>query len=480
MSIAEEILWAFSIAILVFFVIQAIVSFTLIAIGLVEIVLTRIERGDSFTPPPRVRRPGVCVLAPAYNMRPLIVASVRSLLASDYEPLEVVIVDDGSSDGTADALVSTFDMIEIPVGDRFEIATAPITHIYVSRIDPRLRVVRKENGGRSDAINAGLNVAYSELVATIDGDTLLDRDALQRIGETFALDPDRIVAVGVNIRVAKGSRIEDNVVVEARVPANGVETTQVAEYLRGFLGGRIAWSRLNALLIISGAFGVFRREILQSLGGLSKETMGEDMEIVMRMHHLLRPGNLRSRIAYAADANAWTEIPKNLGALRHQRIRWHVGLIDNLRLHHAMILRRRFGTVGLFALPYALAFEVVGPLLQVAGYTVLVILLLVYHAASLYLIVFFVLVLLVGQLQTAGARLIEGIAFNRYRVRDLMLLEVWSLVEIFWFRPLTASWRVWAAFQALTGRRPGWGTIPRGLAYGEAQTPDLVSAPLSR
>jgi cellulose synthase/poly-beta-1,6-N-acetylglucosamine synthase-like glycosyltransferase len=478
--VVDQSFWVLSFGIFVFFVVYTIATFVLIGISLVQVSLEKVERGELFTPPHRPHRPGISIVAPAHDMEAVIVPSVRSLLACDYDPLEVVLVDDGSQDGTTAVLAREFDLVEIPVGDRLHIPTAPITQIYVSRTDPRLRVVRKENGGRSDAINAGLNVAYTELVGVVDADTLLERDALKRIGEVFALEPDDTVAVGGTIRIANGSVIEGDTVVEARVARGGVEASQTGEYLRGFLGGRVAWSWMNGLLIISGAFGVFRRDLLRAAGGLSKETLGEDMEIVMRLHHRLRPEHPQTRIAYAADANAWTEIPTSLGPLRTQRIRWHVGLLDNLRMHRKMLLRRRFGAIGIWALPYTVAFEAFGPILQVAGYAILVELIVVDRVSWWYAGSFFVVTLLVGQLQTAGALLIEEVGFRRYGVRDLMLLAGWSLLELFWYRPLTAFWRVWATLLVLVGRRPGWGTLPRGVAFGAEPEGDLVSAPLPR
>jgi cellulose synthase/poly-beta-1,6-N-acetylglucosamine synthase-like glycosyltransferase len=460
------------------FVVYTVATFSLIAVSFVEILLTKIARGDPFVPPVRLRRPGISVIAPAYNMGPLIVPCVSSLLASEYEPLEVVVVDDGSSDGTTQALVEAFDLVEFPIGDRLAIPTRPIIAAYVSRKDPRLRVVRKENGGRSDAINAGLNIAYTELVALTDADTLLEPDALERIGEVFALDPDDTIAVGGTIRILNGSTIDGNTVTEPRVPVYGIQTTQVAEYLRGFLGGRVAWSRMNALLIISGAFGVFRRDLLRAAGGLSRKTLGEDMELVMRLHHRLRPSHPPPLIRYAADANAWTEIPTGFRALRSQRIRWHVGLLDNLRLHPGMTFRRRYGTIGFCALPYTYAFEVLGPLLQIFGYGLLVVLAVLGRISWVTFVTLTVVTILLGQLETAGAIVIEEIGFHRYRSRDLTVIALWSLVETLWYRPITAIWRTWATALSVTGRRPGWGTIPRGTALHPDE--ELVSAPLPR
>jgi cellulose synthase/poly-beta-1,6-N-acetylglucosamine synthase-like glycosyltransferase len=236
-STAYEALWIASLAIFVFFAVYTLATFALIALSLFETALVKIERGEHFTPPPRLQRPGISLIATAYNMEPLIVVSARSLLALDYEPLEVLIVDDGSTDGTTAALIEAFDLIELPVGDRMSVPTAPINRSYVSRGDPRLRVIVKENGGRSDAINAGLNVAGGELVAFVDGDTLVEADALKRIAEVFAADPDHVVAVGGTIRIANGAVIEEHAVATPRLATSGIEASQTAEYLRSFFAG---------------------------------------------------------------------------------------------------------------------------------------------------------------------------------------------------------------------------------------------------
>jgi cellulose synthase/poly-beta-1,6-N-acetylglucosamine synthase-like glycosyltransferase len=478
--VVEEAFFWLSFAIFVYFVFYTLTTFGLICRSLYETKLTGVERGMLFTPPERRYRPGISLIAPAYNMAPIIAASARSLLAADYDPLEVVIVDDGSEDGTTAALDAAFDLVELPVGDRTKIPTRTVLRYYISRSDPRLRVLQKENGGRSDAINAGLNVAHNELVGVVDADTLLERDALKRIVEVFAADPDNVVAVGGSVRVANGAVIENHAVAVPHVARGGTEASQTAEYLRSFLGARIAWSSMNGLMIISGAFGVFRRDLVRDTGGLSLQTLGEDMELVLRLHHQLRPQRPHTRIVHAPDANAWTEIPASLGPLRGQRIRWHVGLCDNLRIHWRMIGRRRFGAVGLWSLPYALLFEAVGPLLQAAGMVIVVVLAGLHAINWPYAVALFVVVLLVGQLQTAGAILIEEVGFRRYTVRDLMVLAGWGLVELVWYRPLNAIWRLWATALVLLGRRPGWGTIPRGAAFSETPETDLAPAPLSR
>jgi cellulose synthase/poly-beta-1,6-N-acetylglucosamine synthase-like glycosyltransferase len=482
-SVVVGILVAISLITFVFFVVYSIATLALTGYSLVEEVQQKIERGDLFHPLRRPLRSGISLVVPAYNEELVIVPAVRSLLGVDYEPLEVVVSDDGSTDGTLAALTEAFDLRELPLGDRFDIETEPLEQHYVSATDPRLRVGVKRNGGRSDAINAGINLARHDLVGIVDADSLLDRDALARIVEVFAADPDRVIAVGGTVRVANGGVIEDGVMTRPRVPVRGLEASQVTEYLRSFLAARIAWSSMNGLLIISGAFGVFRRDLFRAVGGLSRETLGEDMEMVMRLHERLRPVRPGVRIEFAADATCWTEAPSGLRPLRGQRIRWHIGLLDNLRLHRGMIGRKRYGAVGLLSLPYTILVEVFGPILQVIGYATVIVLAIYDLIAWEYAIVFLLLVLLVAQLQTAGAILAEEIGFGRYRRRDLLLIGGWGLLEMFWYQPMSAFWRIWATFLWVIGRRPGWGTIPRGAALAArppAEAPELAPAPLSR
>jgi hypothetical protein len=251
-----------------------------------------------------------------------------------------------------------------------------------------------------------------------------------------------------------------------RVPTRGTAATQVAEYLRGFLGTRIAWSRLNGLLIISGAFGLFRRDLILEVGGFSTATLGEDMELVLRLHEQIRPRQPDARIVHAADATCWTETPSGIGPLRGQRIRWHVGLLDNLRLHRRLIGNPRYGVVGLISTPQSVLFEVLSPPLMVLGYVSLVLTLSTGAVSWELALGFFVLGLVSGQAETAAALVIEEVGFHRYRTADLLRMAWWSLLEGFWFRPLTSWWRLKATFLVLAGRRPGWGSIPRGAALG--------------
>jgi cellulose synthase/poly-beta-1,6-N-acetylglucosamine synthase-like glycosyltransferase len=473
------VLHSISIGILLFFLIYCVATVTLLAMSVREISwYARGQEPTGTRPEGLAHRPSVSLVTPAYNEEMLIVQSAKAFLASDYEPLEVVVVDDGSRDETFARLEEAFDLVPLPLRGRTALETAPIGGVSISRREPRLRVVRKDNGGRSDAINAGISIARGELVVIVDADSLLEPQAITRAVRPFEVHPDSCVAVGGGIRVANGSRIVGGQVVTPAVSWRGVGATQVLEYLRGFFATRIAWSDMNGLLIISGAFGVFRRDLLVALGGFSRATLGEDMEMTMRIHHTLRPQWKDARVEFAPDAVCWTEAPGTVGGLRNQRVRWHTGLLDNLRMHWQMLGRPRYGAAGVFAMPYLVLFEALEPLVEVLGFAIVITLIIVNAVNWTYLVAFFLVALLTGEVLSATALLIEEIGFRRYRAKDLVRLTAWGLVEALWFRPVLAWWRLKATVLTLIGRRPGWGVIPRGDAILEH--PAEFVAPLTR
>ena len=467
-----------SIGIFAFFVLYAVATGTLLVMSAREISWysrgqgpTRARSGEL------ARHPSVSLISPAHEEGVLIVQSAKTFLASDYEPLEVVIVDDGSKDDTFARLQDAFDLVPLPLRGRTVLPSAPIRSVSISRTDPRLRVVSKENGGKSDAVNAGLSIARGELVVLVDADSILEPEAITRAVVPFEIHPDHCMAVGGGIRVANGAKIVGGQVVSTGITRWGVGATQVLEYLRGFFATRIAWSEMNGLLLVSGAFGVFQRDLLVALGGYSKGTLGEDMEITMRIHHVLRPEMKDARVDFAADAVCWTEVPSSMKSLRSQRIRWHTGLLDNLRMHKGMFGRPRFGAAGVFAMPYLVLFEALEPLVEILGFAIVITLVILHAENWTYLVAFFLIATLTGEVMSATALLIEEIGFRRYRALDLLRLTAWGLVESVWFRPPMAWWRLKATLFALIGRRPGWAPIPRGATL---EKPTQVVTPLTR
>ena len=472
------VLQVISLGIFVFFVIYTIATLTLLAISLREISsYSRGQGPDRGRPGPLSRRPSVSLISPAHNEEELIVQSAKAFLASDYMPLELVVVDDGSTDETFARLEQAFDLAPLPVRGKTALPTARITGVYISRTEPRLRVARKENGGKSDAINAGMSIARGELAVVVDSDSLLEPEAITAAVRHFEIHPDSCMAVGGGIRVANGAKIVGGRVVAPRVSMSGIGATQLLEYLRGFFATRIAWSEMNGLLLVSGAFGMFRRDLVIALGGFSKGTLGEDMEMTMRIHHVLRPQMKYARVEFAPDAVCWTEAPSTMRGLGSQRVRWHSGLLDTLRMHWGMTGRPRFGAAGTFAMPYLILFEAAEPLIEIVGFAIVITLVILHAANWTYVLAFFLIAAVTGEMLSTSALLIEEVGFRRYRALDLLRLCAWGAVESLWFRPALAYWRMKATLLTLTGRRPGWGKIARGSTL---EKPAEAVAPLTR
>jgi cellulose synthase/poly-beta-1,6-N-acetylglucosamine synthase-like glycosyltransferase len=406
----------------------------------------------------------VSVLVPAFNEEAGIVPAVRALLALRYPEHEVVVVDDGSTDATFDRLRAGFDLVEVPRVVPVDVRSRePARSVHVPRDGrTRLVVVRKHNSGRSDSLNVAINASRYPLVAMVDADSILDPDALLVVAKPFADDPVRTVATGGVIRAVNGCRVLGGRVVDVRMPRGWLPRIQVVEYLRAFLLGRTGWSRLQSLVLISGAFGLFRRDVVVEAGGLDPDTIGEDFELVMRLHHLLRRQRRDYRLVFVAEPVSWTEVPSSRPVLGRQRRRWHRGLWEVLWKYRGMTLNPRYGRIGIVALPYYWLFELLAPLIELLGLLLvpLGLLLGVVDArfAGQFLLVAYGYALLV----TLAALCVEEFSFHRYsRWRDLATAVVAAVVENVGYRQLTAWWRLQGLWSALTGRRQVWGTMTR-------------------
>jgi cellulose synthase/poly-beta-1,6-N-acetylglucosamine synthase-like glycosyltransferase len=405
--------------------------------------------------------PPVTVLAPAFNEEANVVENVRSLLMLDYPLFEVVLVNDGSKDRTLGKLVDAFDLRRSARSFEHVLRCKPIRGIYESPTYPNLVVVDKENGGKADALNAGLNLSLYPIFCAIDADSILEPDALLRLVRPFVDAPGVTIAAGGVVRVANGSEIYSGRVHRVLLPRRALPLIQIVEYLRAFLFGRMGWSAGNTLLVISGAFGLFEKRAAIAAGGYATDSVGEDMELVVRMHRQRRERRQPYRIGFVPDPICWTEVPESLRVLRRQRTRWQRGLIDTLLRHRAMIGRPRYGTVGMIALPGFFMFELLAPLVEMSGYLLLPVLwargLLNPSVAG----TFFVLAMLYTVLVSALAVLLEDIAFRRYAsVRDLGRLLIAALLENFGFRQLTVWWRVRAFWEYFRGDL-SWGAMER-------------------
>jgi cellulose synthase/poly-beta-1,6-N-acetylglucosamine synthase-like glycosyltransferase len=404
--------------------------------------------------------PPITLLAPAYNEAATCAEAIRSLLTLNYPEYEILLVNDGSKDATLETLTAAFDLEPAPRAPTASLPTQPLRDIYRSRRHANLWVVDKENGGKADALNAGLNYCRTPLFCAMDVDSLLERDALIRIVRPFLEDATTVAAGGL-IRIVNGCRVESGIVTDIRLPRGWLARFQVLEYLRAFLAGRMGWSALNATLIISGAFGLFRRQPVVDVGGYAVDTVGEDMELVVRLHRYFRERRLPYRIEFVPDPVAWTECPESLRLLGRQRDRWQRGLTETMLRHRAMLLNPRYGVAGLLAYPYFFFLEMAGAAVEAAGYAAFVLAVLLHRANAPYTVAFLMVAIVLGVALSIAAVGLEELSFRRYpRLRDLLGLFGIAVIEGLGYRQLCTLWRVRGLVSVLRRKR-GWGDMTR-------------------
>jgi cellulose synthase/poly-beta-1,6-N-acetylglucosamine synthase-like glycosyltransferase len=379
----------------------------------------------------------------------------------EYPLYEVIVVNDGSKDKTLEKLRTAFNLYQIPADIEERVPCKKILGVYRSPDNPNLVVVDKINGGKADALNAGINVSRYPLICAIDADSLLEGVSLLRVTKPFLEKPEKMVAVGGIVRVANGCTIEGGCVVRAGLSRAWLPLIQTVEYLRAFLFGRSGWSALNSLLIISGAFSFFRKDVVVAVGGYRQGSLGEDMELVVRIHRYLREQKKEYEILFLPDPICWTEVPESLKTLGRQRNRWQRGLIETLSIHRKMMLNPKYGTVGMFAFPYFVFFEMLSPLVELAGYIVAPI----SYALGMVDLAFFGLFLtaaiLVGVVLSTMSVVLEEISFRRYPgISDIAKLVAASLLENFGYRQLTLLWRLKGTWDYLNGKT-AWGKMER-------------------
>lgn len=398
----------------------------------------------------------VSILVPAYNEEKVIVASVQSLLDLEYPQFEVIVATDGPTDNTVGELIAAFDLIEVPRAYRVVAPTKPVRRVLRSVRYPNLSVVDKENGGKADTVNAAFNLASYPLVCSIDADSILDGRALARAARLFTED-ERVVAVGGTVRPLNGAELHNGKVQTLRAPKSWVERLQVLEYARAFFTARAAWSRLNCLMIISGAFGIFRRDAVEAIGGWWTGTVADDMEIVVRLHRHHRNMGIPYRIVTSPDPICWTEVPSSLKALRRQRNGWQRGLWEVLLRHKGMFLNPRYGRIGLVGIPFLWLFEALAAFVELSGYVYVVV------AAALgmlnvpFAVMFFGLAVLYAILLSELAMGVETLLLSRYeRAACRLRLFAAAFVEFAGYRQVLLWERCIAPFQLRRRRGRFW------------------------
>jgi len=397
--------------------------------------------------------PPITVIAPAHNEESSIRVAVRNLLDLDYPELEVIVVNDGSVDRTLAELQVEFRLRSVRAVYVPEIASARVRGIYRSDADVRLTVIDKEAGGsKADAVNAGLNSASSPYVCIVDADSVLERDALLRIMIPVMADPVHVVGVGGIIRVLNGSVITEGQMQQVRLPRKGIEVIQVVEYLRAFLIGREAWAQGNMMMIVSGAFGLFRTDLVRAIGGYRARAIGEDFDLVVRLHRYMLEKGTPYRIQFVPDPVCWTEVPSDLRSLGRQRARWQKGLLDTLSKNADMLFRARYGRIGFLALPYLWIFELFAPIIEIGGIAMILLAASLGQLSHQFFLQFLIFGYAFATVISIGSVFQEEITYKRYNDWwDVARLLSYCFLEHFPYRQAHMIWRLHGLWQFFRG-----------------------------
>jgi cellulose synthase/poly-beta-1,6-N-acetylglucosamine synthase-like glycosyltransferase len=408
--------------------------------------------------------PSVSILAPAYNEGATIIENVRSLLSLYYTNMEVIIINDGSKDDTLQKMIDAYQLEKVDFFVRYQLPTKEVRGVYKStnRVYKKLIVVDKINGGKADALNVGINVSKNDYIVCIDVDCILEQDAILKMIKPFEEETDkRTIASGGVVRIANSCEVKDGRLLKVHLPDNYWARMQVLEYIRAFLLGRMAWARMNGLLLISGAFGAFDKEIAIKSGGYDHNTVGEDMELVVRMRRYMEERKLPYRVTYIPDPLCWTEAPTSTKILGRQRNRWTRGTIETLKFHKKMFMNPRFGIIGMLSYPYWFFFEMLAPVVELIGVIGLIIMALLGMVDWAVCLSFFFFIVAFGYMYSAFAIYMEVRSYNMYKRRkDIARLLLTSLTEPFFFHPFV----VWAAIKGYIDyirKKKSWGEMTR-------------------
>ncbi|MER1985511.1 MAG: glycosyltransferase [Solibacillus sp.] len=410
----------------------------------------------------------VSIIVPAYNEEQGIIATIHSLLTIEYPQYEIVVVNDGSTDETLKYVIEEFKMEEVFQTIPRHLQTERVRGMYRSTVHANIIVIDKDNGGKADALNVGINVSKYPYFCSIDGDSLLESKALLQVMKPIIASNGRVVAAGGSVRIANGADIQFGKVLQTVVPRNPIVIMQIIEYLRAFYMGRIALSKFNLVLIISGAFSVFSKDFVIKVGGYSRKTIGEDMELVVRLHRYLLKNKIKRTIEFIPDPICWTEAPESLKDLRTQRRRWHQGLIGSLMMNRTMFLNPQYRQIGMISFPYFVFVELFGPIVEFLGYIYVFLSFLVGNIYMESAIILTLLFLIYGTMLSMFAVLLEAWSLKTYpRIRDTLKLMGYAFTENLWFRPLMTLYRLEGIWYYFRGKND-WGKLKR-TGFGKQQ-----------
>ncbi len=452
-----------SLGILAYFLIINLYYFTTFMLSFKELIHYKIRAGF-FTGDEILKAkitPPISILAPAYNEGKNIVTNIKSLLDLKYGLYEVILINDGSDDNTMAILKKEFKLVPSRRKYSTQIPTKEILAVYKSSVNEKLLVIEKLNGGKADALNAGINASIYPLFCCIDADSILEKESLLKLVHPFMEAYNSVVAAGGLIRIANDCKFKDRESIEVRTPRKLLVTFQIVEYFRAFLSGRIALGKLNCQLVISGAFGLFKKQPVIDVGGYASDAVGEDMELVVRLHHILRKNKKPCRICFVPDTACWTEAPETLKILSLQRNRWQRGLGESLVKHKEMLCNPRYGAVGMIAMPYFFFIEFLSPVVELCGYIIFITGFLTGTIALLPFITFFLLAVGLGLILSLIAILMEELTFHRYpRLKDLLILMAAAVLENFGYRQYLVFVRAKGICDWMRGKK-AWGKMER-------------------
>ena len=404
----------------------------------------------------------VSVIAPAFNEELSIAQSVRALLALEYPEHEVIVVNDGSKDDTLATLIAEFGMQPVRREQLAVLQKTAILGTYASPRYPNLLVVDKENGRKADAANAGIGFARMPLICVIDADSIIERDGLMRAAEPFMMDNGELVAVGGAIRIANGCDVVGGTLARIGIPRGFIPRFQVVEYLRAFLMARVANAGLGMLLLISGAFGLFRRSAVIEVGGYRHDTVGEDLELVVRLHRHMREQQRPYHIAFIPEVVCWTEAPAELKGLRNQRARWQQGALETLVRHRSMIGNPRYGRIGVLAMPLLILEDVLGPPAELLGYLLLPIAWALGILAPDIAIAFLCVAFLFGTAISIATLALEETQLRRTpTARDMLRLGSAAVLENFGYRQANLVFCRLVGIKRFLKGETAWSAVPR-------------------
>ena len=407
----------------------------------------------------------ITIIVPAFNEGSNIASSIHSMLQLSYAEFEIIVVNDGSTDDTLEVLQKEFLLVPFYKSYSCPIQTKQVWSFLQSASYPNLRVIDKANGGKADSLNAGINAARYPLFCGVDADSILQRDCLHRVVRPF-LEDRTVIATGGTVRVANGCEVTGGFLTKVGLPTNPWALFQVVEYLRAFLFGRMGWSVINGVLIVSGAFGVFRKGAVVEAGGYRANTIGEDMELVVRLHRLMRKRRQAYRIVYVPEPICWTEAPEDYRTLRNQRIRWQRGLAESLTSNWSLMFSLRGGVAGWLAFPFMMLFELLGPLIELSGYIFMVIAFAAGWISWQAFGIFLFVAIGLGILLSVSGLMLEEMAFHIYpKWRHLAWLALFVLLENFGYRQLNSYWRLIGLYRWARQKEATWGTMKRKGAW---------------